>query len=160
MDNSVSSAWTTDSFVAGVKPKMDGDKMHAILWKKSSKLFYLQFDFTASINYPERLYRDTRDYPFAVFMGSGTETINSATIYKAYMTGTSLKYRANSSTKTLAFETGFVFQTHFNNGNCMMVDQYTNTVDYFSFPNESLEFNESEFGVSSLTGYAVSTVEL
>lgn len=27
---------------------MDGDKVHMLLWKRDKKIYYMQFDFTAS----------------------------------------------------------------------------------------------------------------
>ena len=81
-----------DSQVAGVKPKMVGDKVYMTLWKKDRKFYFIELDFSTNTARGSQIHHEIEECDcHTVFAGTTSQTVDAITIYQAYTIGYSKK---------------------------------------------------------------------
>ena len=99
-------------FITGVYPKMIGDKIYMVFYKEDKEaLRYMEFDFTASEVDTSLLFEKVLYFPYTIFMGTKTGSIDGLTVYESYTIGTSKKYKTVSGDLDLKKESGAIFAT-------------------------------------------------
>ena len=126
---------------------MVGDKIYMTFLRKDKKFRYMEFNFAATSVQTSLLYEEVIYFPYTIFMGSNTGTLDGLTVYESYTIATTKKFKTSSGDISFSKETGVIYAS-IRDAMADCLDNNSGNTDSMSItdmPDAFLESNEAEF---------------